>query len=124
MVERELDHETCAVPEGNDDAHVDSQSSEASVSTAAAGSGDVSAQVVQVVGAMLVLAGFAGAQFGVLSTASRVYLLLNLVGSAVLTVLAAVDRQYGFLLLEGVWALVSAWGLLHIARGREPMPTH
>ena len=81
---------------------------------AAAGTGDVSAQVIQVVGAMLVLAGFAGAQFGALSTESRVYLLLDLVGSAVLTVLAAIDRQYGFLLLEGVWALVSAWGLLRI----------
>ena len=91
---------------------------------AAAGSGDVSAQVVQVVGALLVLAGFAGAQFGVLSTRSRVYLLLNLLGSAVLTMLAAVDWQYGFLLLEAVWALVSAWALLRLARGREPMPTH
>lgn len=85
---------------------------------AAAGSTDVSAQVVQVVGALLILAGFAGTQFGVLSTRSPTYLLLNLVGSVVLTVLAAIDRQYGFLLLESVWALVSAWGLLRVGRGR------
>jgi hypothetical protein len=53
-----------------------------------------------------------------LSTQSRVYLVLNLVGSIVLAVLAAVEEQYGFLLLEGVWALVSAWSL--VASGGGP----
>jgi hypothetical protein len=77
-------------------------------------------QVVQVVGALCVLAAFTAAQFGTLNTQSSVYLTLNLAGSAVLTVLATLDQQYGFLLLEGVWALVSAWGLLSLARGREP----
>ena len=45
-------------------------------------------QIVQIVGALLILAAFAAAQFGVLGTSSRVYLALNLVGSIVLTVLA------------------------------------
>lgn len=48
---------------------------------------------------------------------SRVYLVLNLVGSAVLAVLAWEERQWGFLLLESVWAAVSLWGLAQLRRG-------
>ena len=77
--------------------------------------GDVREQLVQVAGALCVLAGFAAAQLGLLSTRSRLYLVLNLVGSLVLALLALLDRQLGFLLLEGAWALVSAWSLLAIA---------
>ena len=81
-------------------------------------------QVVQIVGAMLILVAFTAAQFGWTHTKSRWYLVLNLVGSAVLTWLAWDERQYGFLLLEFVWALVSAWGLAQVMRGREPSPAH
>jgi hypothetical protein len=81
-------------------------------------------QVVQVVGALLILAAFAAAQFGWLRTHSRVYLVLNLVGSIVLTVLAWYEEQWGFLLLEAVWAVVSAWGLIQVVRGNEPAAAH
>jgi hypothetical protein len=91
---------------------------------AAAAGSDLGSQIVQVVGALLILAGFTAAQFGWMTPQSVIYLVLNLVGSVILTVLAAIDRQYGFLLLEAVWALVSAWSLFQVARGREPSAAH
>jgi hypothetical protein len=39
---------------------------------------------------------------------------LNLVGSIVLAVLAAMETQLGFLLLETVWAAVSAHSLVRM----------
>jgi hypothetical protein len=76
-------------------------------------------QVVQILGAIAILVAFALAQFGVLDHRSYPYLVLNVVGAAVLAVLAYVERQWGFLLLEGVWAVVSAWGLVARASGRH-----
>ena len=87
---------------------------------AAGGGGDVGYQVIQVAGSLLILAGFAAAQAGRLSIDSRRYLILNFVGSAILAVLAWIDRQWGFLLLESVWALVSLYSLLQLVRGRPP----
>ncbi len=76
------------------------------------------AQGAQIVGALLILAGYALAQFGVLDQHSRTYLWLNLVGAGGLTILAWHEEQWGFLLLEGVWTLVSAWGLVRRAPQR------
>ena len=68
-------------------------------------------QLIQIVGALLILAAFAAVQFDRMRPDSRLYLALNLVGSAILAVLAVAAEQWGFVLLESVWAIVSAWGL-------------
>ena len=75
-------------------------------------------QLIQITGSLLVLAGFALSQRGVVSPKSLSYLILNLVGSGVLAVEAVVEQQWGFLLLEGVWAIVSAASLIAVLRAR------
>jgi hypothetical protein len=71
----------------------------------------VLAQLLQLAGAILVLAGFMLAQVRVLDPQSLPYLVLNAVGAAILATLAFADEQWGFLLLEGVWTIVSVAGL-------------
>jgi hypothetical protein len=77
-------------------------------------------QVVQVGGALLILAAFVAAQLGRLDPQAWAYLILNLVGSAILTVDAYIGEQWGFFILEAVWALVSAYGMIRKAQGRAP----
>jgi len=77
-------------------------------------------QVIQVIGALLILTAFAAVQFERMLPSSRLYLALNLVGSVILAVLALRTSQWGFVLLEGVWAIVSGWGLATAARPADP----
>jgi hypothetical protein len=81
-------------------------------------------QIFQIGGAILILAAFMAAQRGSMSPHSAVYLVLNLVGSLILTGVAIHGQDWGFLLLEAVWAVVSAWGLWLVSRGRTPTAAH
>ena len=75
-------------------------------------------QLIEVVGAVLVLSAFLLAQLGRLATASLTYMVLNFVGAGILALVAAFDGDTGFLLLEGVWAGVSAYAIARSVRDR------
>ncbi len=78
-------------------------------------------QALQLGGAILVLAGFAASQVGWLSVRDPRYLAMNAIGSGILAVIAILGREWGFILLESTWAIVSVAGLYrnrHFTRPR------
>jgi len=74
-------------------------------------------QAISILGAVAVLAAFATNQFGWIKPSQLSYAFANLVGSGILTAVAVVDQQIGFVLLQGAWALVSLAGIVTILRG-------
>lgn len=77
-------------------------------------------QVISMVGAVLILAAYAAHQYGLLDRTHAAYHWLNLVGSVVLTVIAFRASQWGFVLLEGVWAVVSVPPLIRVRPDIRP----
>jgi hypothetical protein len=82
------------------------------------------ATVIQLVGSVLILTAFIAAQLRRLTPTSTVYIVMNVVGSGVLAVNATMEEQWGFLLLEAVWFVVSVWALVQKGLGREPSGAH
>jgi hypothetical protein len=80
-------------------------------------------QLVQVIAALMILIAYGAVQSGRWSTDALVYLWLNFVGSVILSVLAATSENWGFLLLEGVWAIVTAASLIRRRRATAPART-
>lgn len=80
-------------------------------------------QAVQMIGAVLILTAFMAAQQQRLATDSMAYLALNAAGAALLAVVAVLDGDVGFTLLEGTWTVVSTIGIVRCLRGR-PVAGH
>jgi hypothetical protein len=80
-------------------------------------------QVISVLGALAILGAYAASQFGFVDPSRLSYQVANFLGSAVLTVVAVIAWQPGFILLEGTWALVSLWGIASILRGGSTLPS-
>ena len=80
-----------------------------------------SIQQVSVLGSLLVLVAYVASQFGGLSAKGLAYAFANIVGSGILAVVAALEAQWGFLVLEGAWALVS---LVAVVRHKAKANTH
>lgn len=62
-------------------------------------------QLIQIVGALLNMGAFALLHFEIAPSSALRYLIPNWLGSA------SVGRQWGFLLLEGAWIIVTAYAI-------------
>ena len=65
-------------------------------------------QAISVAGALLILSAYVMNQLGRLDRTHAAYNWMNFVGSVILTVVAWRGQQWGFVLLEGAWAAISA----------------
>ena len=79
---------------------------------------------LQLFGAILIVSAFALSQTGRLDARSYLYILLNLIGGAVLAVLAYQQARWGFVLLEGTWTLISLVSLVMKWQGKEVSAGH
>ncbi len=70
-------------------------------------------------GVSLILLGFLGSSFKFLAQQSLSYWLLNLVGGILATIGAALIGSVPFVVLEAVWTVASAVGLVKLLRNHN-----
>lgn len=69
-------------------------------------------QLISLLGAAMMLVAYAGQQLKKLQPDKFLYILLNLIGAIILTVVAYRVRQTGLTLVEGSWAVISALSMI------------
>ena len=77
-------------------------------------------QIVSVLGALAILGAYIANQLRFIGPSNMSYSVMNFIGSTILTVIAVIEVQWGFILLEGVWALMSLWGIITLLRDGTP----
>ncbi len=75
-------------------------------------------QVISIVGAVLVLGAYAAHQLERLPRETYTYQLMNLFGGASLFAAATLTGQFGLMIVEGAWAVISLGGLVQLMRRR------
>jgi hypothetical protein len=80
-------------------------------------------ELIQIIGALLNMGAFALLHFEIAPSSALRYLIPNWIGSVLLVASAYVDRQWGFLLLEGAWALVTGYAITMRIAGRQTRAT-
>lgn len=77
-------------------------------------------QLIQIVGALLNMSAFALLHFELASSSAFRYLVPNFLGSVVLSTSALIDQQWGFLMLELAWGVVTAHAIAGRLRQTRP----
>jgi hypothetical protein len=85
------------------------------------GGADVWIQAASLFGAILILSAFGLHHYGRLARTDSLYNVANLVGASILAVVAWIQGQLGFLLLETVWAILSLAALVWRREGVSPI---
>lgn len=81
-------------------------------------------QIVNLLGAGLILGAYGANQRGWIGPPDRSYSLMNLVGALLLLWVAVVDVRWGFILLEAVWAAISVPQLISPPERTRADPGH
>ncbi len=69
-------------------------------------------QILSLIGALLCLFAYIGHQLDWMDAKKPAYNLLNVCGSGILVYIAFRPFQAGFILMEGVWLLISLYALI------------
>ncbi len=75
-------------------------------------------QLLSLAGAILILVAYAAHQAQRLETQTIAYQVMNLFGGLFLFIAALILQQYGFILVEGMWTLISVAGLWRVVTRR------
>lgn len=72
-------------------------------------------QLIQIVGSLLILGAFILLQLRRTKPDAAPYLWINFIGASILAVTAILTWQWGFIILEAVWAFVALAGIIRKA---------